>query len=113
MSIRRMMLFTLNKIGDFYKILVSDFKFRVLGDGGIFESETNLENQLNTLGSDLFDSASLVITPNGYKENLLFAVKPDKVGTNLLQQSETFENSYWSKSLGTITANDAISPMVS
>ena len=107
MSIRRMMLFTL---GGFFKSIISLFKTRVLSSGGNFEAETNLENQLNTLGSDLFNSASLVITPNAYKENVLFAVKPDKVGTNLLQQSETFDNSYWSKSLGTITANDAIAP---
>ena len=107
MSIRRMMLFTL---GGFFKSIISLFKTRVLSSGGNFEAETNLENQLNTLGSTLFDSASLIITPNGYEENLLFAVKPDKVGTNLLQQSETFENSYWSKSNGTITANDAIAP---
>ena len=76
MSIRRMMLFTLNKIGDFYKILVSDFKTRVLSDGGNFEAETKLENQLNTLGSTLFDSASLVITPNGVKTSKLYSIKP-------------------------------------
>ena len=78
-----MMLFTLNKIGDFYKILVSDFKFRVLGDGGIFEAETNLEKQLNTLGSDLFNSASLVITPNGVKTSKLYSIKPND-GTGYL-----------------------------
>lgn len=72
-----MMLFTLAKIGDFYKILVSDFKTRVLSDGGNFEAETNLENQLNTLGSTLFDSASLVITPNGVKTSKLYTIKPN------------------------------------
>jgi hypothetical protein len=73
MSVRRMMLFTL---GGFFKSIISLFKARVLNDGGTFEAETKLENQLNTLGSDLFNLASLIITPNGYKENLLFAVKP-------------------------------------
>lgn len=70
----------------------------------------------------LFDSASLVITPNGVKEDKLYAIKPtdgsgDLVVTrtttatrvnsdglievtpyNLLQQSQTFENASWGKS---------------
>lgn len=74
MSIRRMMLFTL---GGFFKSIISLFKTRVLNDGGNFEAETNLENQLNTLGSDLFDSASLVITPNGVKTSKLYSIKPN------------------------------------
>ena len=73
MSIRRMMLFTL---GGIFKSIISLFKTRVLSDGGNFEAETNLENQLNTLGKDLFDSASLVITPNGVKTSKLYAIKP-------------------------------------
>ena len=73
MSVRRMMLFTL---GGFFKSIISLFKARVLNDGGTFEAETNLENQLNTLGSDLFDSASLVITPNGVKTSKLYSIKP-------------------------------------
>ena len=73
MSIRRMMLFTL---GGIFKSVIALFKTRVLSTGGTFEAETNLENQLNTLGSDLFDSASLVITPNGVKTSKLYAIKP-------------------------------------
>ena len=69
-----MMLFTL---GGFFKSIISLFKTRVLNDGGNFEAETNLENQLNTLGSDLFDSASLVITPNGVKTSKLYSIKPN------------------------------------
>ena len=68
-----MMLFTL---GGFFKSIISLFKTRVLSDGGNFEAETNLENQLNTLGSTLFDSASLVITPNGVKTSKLYSIKP-------------------------------------
>ena len=68
-----MMLFTL---GGFFKSIISLFKTRVLSDGGNFEAETNLENQLNTLGSDLFNSASLVITPNGVKTSKLYSIKP-------------------------------------
>lgn len=106
-----MMLFTL---GGIFKSIISLFKTRVLSSGGNFEAETNLENQLNVLGSTLFDSASLVITPNGYKENLLFAIKPDKVGTNLLLQSEGFTLSPWlllSTPNVTRTANAGISPI--
>ena len=69
-----MMLFTL---GGFFKSIISLFKTRVLSGGGNFEAETNLENQLNTLGSDLFNSASLVITPNGVKTSKLYAIKPN------------------------------------
>ena len=69
-----MMLFTL---GGIFKSIIALFKARVLSDAGNFEAETNLENQLNTLGSTLFDSASLVITPNGVKTSKLYAIKPD------------------------------------
>lgn len=68
-----MMLFTL---GGFFKSIISLFKTRVLSDGGNLEAETNLENQLNTLESTLFNSASLVITPNGVKTSKLYSIKP-------------------------------------
>ena len=68
------MLFTL---GGFFKPIIALFKARVLSDAGNFEAETNLENQLNTLGSTLFDSASLVITPNGVKTSKLYSIKPN------------------------------------
>lgn len=74
MSIRRMMLFTL---GGWIKSIILAFKTRVLGDGGIFEAETNLESQLDKIGKDLFDSASLVITPNGVKTSKLYSIKPN------------------------------------
>ena len=92
MSIRRMMLFTL---GGFFKSVIALFKTRVISDGGNFEAETNLENQLNTLGSDLFDSASLIITPNAYKEQTLYSIKPTEGYTNLILQSENFTVSPW------------------
>ena len=87
-----MMLFTL---GGFFKSIISLFKTRVLSDVGNFEAETNLENQLNTLGSDLFDSASLIITPNAYKEQTLYSIKPTEGYTNLILQSENFTVSPW------------------
>jgi len=87
-----MMLFTL---GGFFKSIISLFKTRVLSDVGNFEAETNLENQLNTLGSTLFDSASLIITPNAYKEQALYSIKPTEGYTNLILQSENFTVSPW------------------
>jgi hypothetical protein len=111
MSIRRMMLFTL---GSFFKSIISLFKTRVLSSSGNFEAETNLETQLNVLGSDLFNSASLVITPNAYKENVLFSATPSPVGNNLLLQSEGFTLSPWillETPNITRTANAGISPI--
>ena len=82
----------------------------------------------------LFESASLVVTPNGYKENKLYSIKPtdgsgDLVVTratsatrvnsdglievtpyNLLQRSEQFDNAYWSKLASSISANSITSP---
>lgn len=82
----------------------------------------------------LFDDASLIITPNGYKEDKLYSIKPsdgsgDLVVTrattatrvnsdglieecpyNLLQRSEEFDNSYWSKLASSIIANVTTSP---
>ena len=118
-----------------YKEIVSLFKSRVLSDGGNFEAETNLENQLNTLGSTLFDSASLIITPNGVKTSKLYTIKPndgtgdltvtrattatrvneqgliEPVPYNILSYSEDFSNSYWVKTNFTVTSNSGISPI--
>ena len=69
-----MMLFTL---GGWIKAIILAFKTRVIADSGTFEAETNLESQLNNIGKDLFDSASLVITPNGVKTSKLYTIKPN------------------------------------
>jgi hypothetical protein len=75
MSIRRMMLFTL---GAKIKNFIDAFKTRVFSTQGEFESEICLEAQLTELDNDnLLDSASLIVTPNGYKENLLYSVVPN------------------------------------
>ena len=63
--------------GSYINTLINSFKTRVLADGGNFEAETNLESQLNNIGKDLFDSASLVITPNGVKTSKLYTIKPN------------------------------------
>lgn len=100
-----------SKWTSFIDNLQNSFRNRVLTDGGEFEFFSCLESQINDLiNKDLLDSASFVLTPNGYKENLLYAVKPDKVGTNLLLRSEEFENSYWNKTRCTISTNQEIAP---
>ena len=82
----------------------------------------------------LFESASLVVTPNGIKASKLYAIKPtdgsgdlsvvratsatrvDANGlieiprTNLTQRSEDFSNGYWVKTNSDITSNTTIAP---
>jgi hypothetical protein len=85
--------------------------------------------------SDLLNSASLVLIPSGYKEDIVYSAVPTdgsgdlsftraSNGTrvnsaglvevtpwNLLQQSETFDNATWSKSGIAVTANASANPL--
>jgi hypothetical protein len=111
--------------------IINDFKSRVLANQGKFEGETCLNDTLEDIGIDLFDQASLVITPNGYEETKLFSVVPNNdtgdltvtratiatrvndtnlvefVPYNIFNRSEEFENSYWIKQ-GTSVASNSI-----
>jgi hypothetical protein len=82
----------------------------------------------------LFDDASLVVTPNGYKEGTLYSIKPtsgagdmtvvrattatrvnsagliELVPYNLFGYSEEFNNAYWQKISSTVTPNTTIAP---
>ena len=82
----------------------------------------------------LLDSASLIVTPNGYSENTIYSVIPSsgvgdltftratdawrtnsqglvqRVAWNLVQYSEQFNNAAWSKSRTSVLSNTAISP---
>jgi len=84
-----------------------------------------------------FDDASLVMIPSGYKTSKVYSVKPtdgsgdltftrsndtatrvgpdgliEKVRTNLILQSETFDNAYWTKAGGSsVTANSVANPI--
>lgn len=60
-----------------YKAIVSTFKQRVIADAGTFESERYLENKLGMFTQNLFNEASYVISPNGYKTSKIYALKPD------------------------------------
>ena len=79
----------------------------------------------------LFDDASLVVTPNGYKEGTLYSIKPtsglgdmtvvrattatrvnsagliELVPRNLLTYSNTFTNGDWSPSQATLTSGQS------
>ena len=82
----------------------------------------------------LYDDASLILYPSGYKEDKIYSLKPtDGSGdltftrastatrvnsdglietspVNLLQQSETFENATWTKDGLTVTTNTTVAP---
>jgi len=84
--------------------------------------------------SDLLSQASLVLIPSGYKEDVVYSVVPTdgsgdlsftraSNGTrinsaglvevtpwNLLEQSETFDNAYWTKNRSSISANSTTAP---
>jgi hypothetical protein len=69
------MLFTL---GAKIKNLIDAFKTRVLADFGIFEAESCLNTQLTQLDNQsLLDNASLIVTPNAYKQTRLYSVVPN------------------------------------
>ena len=94
--------------------LINNFKARVLNTQGQFEAESCLDTQLVELNNlDLLDNASLVVTPNGYRETLLYAVEPNEVGTNLFLRSEEFENAgVWIRqNILSISTNVANSPI--
>lgn len=74
-SYKRMILGT-NLIWSYFGIAIRAFKSRILADSGTYESESILEDKLQEITPDLFDSASLVITPNGVKTSKLYAIKP-------------------------------------
>jgi hypothetical protein len=87
MSIRRMMLFTL---GAKIKNLIDAFKTRVLADFGIFEAESCLNTQLTELDNDnLLDSASLIVTPNAYKQTRLYSVVPNNTTGDMVVTRST------------------------
>jgi len=82
----------------------------------------------------LLDKASLIVTPNSYKESKLYSVVPSsgagdmdvvrattatRVNSdglievtpyNLLQRSQEFENAYWAKANTTVTSNATTAP---
>lgn len=144
-----------NNFGDIAKILASAFSSRVAADGGVTEATDCLRTRIRDLKTrGIWDKASAVWLPHGYKEGKLYAVKGgagadfaftragtrtrkaatyletvatgvpalDYTGstcpslsleparTNLLLQSETFDNASWTKNNTTVSANAVAGP---
>ena len=55
--------------------IITPFKQRVATDSGTFESEQCLRAELNAIGINYL-RAKIVISPNGYKANKVYALKP-------------------------------------
>jgi hypothetical protein len=56
--------------------IVASFKSRVFADGGTFEAESCLNTNVQDLVSKgIYDSASLIVTPNGVKSGKIYALK--------------------------------------
>lgn len=72
-----------------YKTIVSLFKARVLADAGTFEAETYLESKLGMFTQTLFNEASYIISPNGYKTSKIYALKPDSGNGDLTMARNT------------------------
>jgi hypothetical protein len=119
----------------YIKELIKSFKERVLSANGIFEAESCLVDELNSLkGIGLLDEASLVVTPNAYKEGILYDIIPDTslgdlsvvrattatrvneqgfielVPYNVIRYSEDLNNPAWSKNNINQTVNSIIAP---
>ena len=70
-------LYMVRLFNSIYKKIVSLFKARVLADVGTFEAENYLENKLEMFTQNLFNEASYIISPNGYKTSKIYALKPN------------------------------------
>ena len=66
-----------NLVWSYFSIAIKTFKTRISADGGTYESESILEDRLQEITPNLFNSASLVITPNGVKTSKLYSIKPN------------------------------------
>jgi hypothetical protein len=62
--------------------IITAFKLRVAADSGTFESETCIRAELNALGT-FYNRFGIIITPNGYKANKIYALKPISGGADL------------------------------
>ena len=112
-------------------IAISRYFTRVTNDGGIYEKPLCVEAGINS--SPLFQQASFLFLPSGYKGGVAYSELPangsgdlswvrgsdawrtnaeglvQRVPWNLLQQSETFEL-LWNKTRVNVTANSTTAP---
>jgi len=113
---------------------VPNFQARVSANNGSYEALSCQNAVLADIGTRILSSASLLVTPNGYTEGVLFSTLPNSssgdftvtrattatrtnadglielVPYNLVTWSEQFENVAWTKNASSVTANSAISP---
>jgi len=113
---------------------VPNFQARVSANSGSYEALSCQNAILADIGTRLLSSASLLVTPNGYTEGVLFSTVPNSssgdltvtrattatrvnsdglvelVPYNLFQYSEQFENAAWGKLAVTASANVTTSP---
>ena len=129
-----------NSISDLIKGYVAGLTSRVLSPyfarvtqgGGIYEAPQCVESALNS--QSVLNDASFILIPSGYKGGTLYSELPingngdltwtrggdgfrtnasgliQRVPWNLVQQSETFANAYWSKFNSSITADATTAP---
>lgn len=66
-----------SKLQESPSIAIADgFRTRVLADNGIFEGYDNLIDTIKALRSkDIYQQASIILTPNGFKQGKLYALK--------------------------------------
>jgi len=109
MSFRRMMLATL---GAYVQGLIDAFKARVLAFPGIFEAEACLKTQLDAVNDiGLLQDATIVITPNGYNEDILHTVKGNTITAppyNLASFTESTTS--WGLAQATFTTTSIANP---
>ena len=71
--------YLINKTGylvDAIRVGIGDFGQRVLNDGGTVEASAEAAASYREITKDIYDQASLVLFPSGYKDNLLYSHKP-------------------------------------
>lgn len=71
--------YLINKGGYLYdtiRIGINDFGQRVLDDGGTIEGSSSAAASYKEITKTVFDSASLVLFPSGYKESKVYSHKP-------------------------------------
>ena len=127
--------YLVNKTGylvDAIRVGIGDFGQRVLDDGGTVEASAEAAASYREITKDIYDQASLVLFPSGYKDNLLYSHKPvdgsadftytrgtdtaTRVGAdgyikkeraNLLEQSNQFDTT-WNLSGGSTLNQNAV-----
>jgi hypothetical protein len=110
--------------------LATTFKSRTESDGGVFEADSCVAAQLQSLLSNgAYDLASLILVPSGYKESKLYSAKPtngggdfghtragtstrkgqslvEQVPYNLFTRSSDYTQAVWTKTATTATSNE-------